>query len=85
MHKHLRRSSTRIAVTHVSGFKEEAGGMCNALEGGLTGWAQFRLPARQVDSARKSLPLAAVQILTVIPPASLPPTLLIYPIQFLFI
>ena len=85
MHKHWRGSSIRIAVTHVSGLKGEAGGMRSALEDGLAGWAQFRLPARRMNSARKSLPLAAVQILTIAPPASLPPTLLIYPIRFLFI
>ena len=69
-------------MTHLSGFKGEAGGMRSALEDSLAGWAQFRLPARRMNSARKSLPLAAVQILTVAPPASLPPALLIHPIQF---
>ena len=85
MHKHWRRSGTRIALTHVSGFKGEAGGMRSALEDSLAGWAQFRLPARRMNSTRKSLALAAVQILTIAPPASLPPMLLIGPIQFLFI
>ena len=55
--------------------------MRNALEDGLAGWAQFRRPARQVNSARKPLPLSIAQILTAASLASLSPTALISVIQ----
>ena len=64
-------------MTHELGFK---GVMRHSLEDGLAGWAQFGRPARQVNSARKPLPLSIVQMVTAAL-ASLSPTLLISVIQ----